>query len=250
MRVDSINSKHHVIFNAKKVPNIVSQTAGTNLVNDLISLDNKIKDYLLELIQKEIPLSQVKIAESIGLSHSCLNKRINNNDELKSLWNKIYTTNLNKSKDINEKIKTVLENAIITGEILGGKDIAERVGINTAACFRRIRQNKVLRVLFAGINHVPTSQKTEESKLIDEKIKEFLENALLKNKKVYLRDVAKITGLSTQQASDRIARTPALRALWEKFAHFSVPKKNSESKRKDVIVKTVIKNAIKENKPI
>ena len=250
MRVDSINSKHHVIFNAKKVPNIVSKTASTNLVNDLISLDNKIKDYLLKLIQKEIPLSQVKIAESIGLSHSCLNKRINNNDELKSLWNKIYTTNLNKSKDINEKIKTVLENAIITGEILGGKDIAERVGINTAACFRRIRQNKVLRVLFAGINHVPTSQKTEESKLIDEKIKEFLENALLKNKKVYLRDVAKITGLSTQQASDRIARTPALRALWEKFAHFSVPKKNSESKRKDVIVKTVIKNAIKENKPI
>lgn len=250
MRVDSINSKYHIIFNAKKVPSRITQTAGTELVNNLVSLDNQIKDYLLEIIQKEIPLSQVKMAETIGLSHSSLSKRIRSNDELKSLWDKIYTTNLAVSQDINTKIKIILENAIITGEVIGGKDIAERVGINTAACFRRIREDKILKVLFAGINHTPTSQKTEESKLIDEKIKEFLENALLENKKVYLRDVAKVTGLSVQQSSDRIARTPALKAIWEKFAHFSIPKKNSESKRKDVIVKTVIKDAIKENKPI
>ena len=242
MRVDSINSKYYIVFNAKKVPNVVSKTAGTDLVNDLISLDNKIKNFLLELIQKEVPISQVKIAKTIGLSRSSLSKRIRSNDELKSLWDKIYTTNLAVSRDINTKIKIILENAIITGEVIGGKDIAQRVGINTAACFRRIREDKILKVLFAGINHTPTSQKTEESKLIDEKIKEFLENALLENKKVYLRDVAKAAGLSEQQSSDRIARTPALKAIWEKFAHYSVPKKTSESKRKDVIVKTVIKN--------
>ena len=250
MRVDSINTKYHIIFNAKKVPTVVSKTAGTDVINDLVYLDNKIKDYLLELIQKNIPISQVKIAETIGISHSSLSKKIRNNDELKSLWDKVYATNLAKSQDINTKIKIILENAIITGEVIGGKDIAQRVGINPAACFRRIREDKILKVLFAGINHTPTSQKTEESKLIDEKIKEFLENALSENKKVYLRDVAKVTGLSEQQSSDRIARTPALKAIWEKFAHFSVPKKNSESKKKDIIVKTVIKDAIKENKPI
>jgi hypothetical protein len=74
MRVDSINSKYYIVFNAKKVPNRITQIAGTELVNNLVSLDNQIKDYLLEIIQKEIPLSQVKMAETIGLSHSSLSK--------------------------------------------------------------------------------------------------------------------------------------------------------------------------------
>ena len=248
--LDTNNKYNYTVFNAKKVPNRITQIAGTDLVNDLVSLDNKIKDYLTELIQNKIPLSQVKIAETIGLSHAALSKKIRNNDELKSLWDKIYATNLAVSQDINTKIKIILENAIITGEVIGGKDIAQRVGINTAACFRRIREDKILKVLFAGINHTPTNQKTEESKKIDEKIKEFLENALSENKKVYIRDVAKVAGLSDSQTSDRIARTPVLKAIWEKFAHFSVPKKNSESKKKDIIVKTLIKDAIKENKPI
>ena len=128
MRVflDTNNKYNYTVFNAKKVPNRITQIAGTDLVNDLVSLDNKIKDYLIELIQNKIPLSQVKIAETIGLSHASLSKKIRNNDELKALWDKIYTTNLAVSKDINTKIKIILENAIITGEVIGGKDIAQR----------------------------------------------------------------------------------------------------------------------------
>lgn len=166
------------------------------------------------------------------------------------MWEKVYTVTINVSKDKNEKIKAILEEAIKTEEEIGGKDIAKEAGMNYQACLARIRHDEALSSLFQSINHVPNRKKTESSKKIDIEIIQFLKNAVANKIKVLFRDISELTGLTERQAHDRIYRTPALKEWWDKLEHFVVPKKNETSKQKDLIIKTAIKRANENKRPL
>lgn len=247
MRVDYLDRRYSVLFYANKVPSRITKIAETELVNDFVSLDNRIKDFLLEIIKNKKILSQITIAKTLDLSVKKLSSRIYKNDELRNLWNKIYSLTLDKFKNDNDKIKKILEDIINSNEQVSANDIAQRAGLTLNACLMRIKRYSELNFLYMKISHVPTSQKTDDSKKLDNAIKEFLENCIKNKIKVFAKDVAAKVGLSEENTKDRIYRTPVLQELWTQAGHISTSEKLKKSEEKNLLIKSAIQKAIDES---
>ena len=247
MIIQAVNKYNYVNFSSRKVPASVTKIADSELKNESVLLDIKIKEFLQDIINKNTPLGQRKIASELGLSFESLRHRIVTNKELKALADKIIDASRVKSEDINKKIKIILEELIESETPSKIEDIAKKAEISNRACFRRINEITELKELWKNVKRAPTVTKSDESLNIDLKIKEILEKAVLNNSIILKEDIAKAVGLTTIQVKGRIRNTPALKELWDKLEHYKYPKKNDKSKEKDSILKEIMAKALDNN---
>ncbi len=253
MQIISIEKNYNKTeFKAKKFPSSVSIApilAKNELVNKMQSRDAKIKEFLLEIIEKNLSFSMREIAEKLGFKNiHAVARRVYQNPNMKELWEKVMQITAQKSDDINNKIKSVLDEVVQTQAPTSAKEIAKKVGINPAACRQRIRLNPELKELFYRRNEKQRSVKSAEALNLEEKIKQILENTIQNNESISSKQIAEQFGLQMHQIQDRIKRNPILKALWDKLEHFKIPKKKQKDIENDEKIKTVLENAIKQGK--
>ena len=218
----------------------------TQLVNSIQLRDAKIKAFLLEIIEKNLSFSMREIAEELGFKNiNSISKSIYHNPDIKELWDKVMQITKQKSEDIDNRIKYFLEEAVQTQTPTSAKIIADKVGINHAACRRRIRLNPELKELFEKRNEKPRAVKSKNALDLEEKIKQILEQAVENNEKVSAQKISKQFGLRASKIRDRIKRAPVLKALWDKLEHFKIPKKSQKVIEDNNKLRTILENALK-----
>jgi len=220
----------------------------SQLVNNLQLRDAKIRAFLLEIIRKNESFSMREIAEKLDLTTNKLQKRIYQIADLKEKWDKVMQITAQKSNDINNKIKLILEEAVQKQIPISAQDIAKMVGINDVACRQRIRLDSELKELFSRRNEKPRSVKSSDALVLEEKIKQFLEKAVQNNELVSSNDLSERFGLKTSQIRDRIKRNPILKELWNKLEHFKIPKKKQKDKDNDNKIIKVLEDAENQGK--
>ena len=232
MRIFSIQSEFNTSFSAKKLPNInTGAVSKTELLNNMQLREAKVKTYLLEIIEKDMSLSMREISEQLGFKNiHVISRIIYQNPELKELWDKVMQITARKSDDIDERIKIFLEKVVKNKIPISANDIADEVGVSSAACRRRIRLNPVLKTLFEQRIEKPKSVKTIEAQDLEENIKQMLRTAIENSQFVLIKHMAEKFKLKYSQIWDRIRRTPDLLNLWNQLEHNKVPKKRDLGK--------------------
>lgn len=163
----------------------------------------------------------------------------------------------NKSKDIDEKIKLFLEQAIKEKRALVQSDIANEMNLNADVSRNRILNNPELRELWKQtIHRKPIKKKTKavvhpkNTPAVNDliiQIKSFLENAIKTNTPISSTDITQKLGITRDAFSGRIKGNPELSYLWERCQHKTRTNQSIESQER---LRSILRDCVEKNEII
>ncbi len=181
----------------------------------------KLKQIFTNAINNREKITCDILKEKYGISRDILVLRLKENSELKELWEKVKKiTPIEPSPILNKfqlsifndkKIEDILLKAINEKRAIFQKDIAYEAGMTQGACKERIRKVSRLNALWKKVEH---KKITDNSALLNEKIRTILQTAIDNGMVLTIDDIAQSTCLTKKGISGRFRMNKDLSVLF------------------------------------
>ena len=162
-----------------------------------------------------------ELVQKAGVSHSTLERILNNNEDIKFLWNKVKSESHAKysKRDIEEMdnyIQWYLDDKIKKGKKTTLDEIAEYFGITQALAHKRLRENPSLNYRWNKVKSQNYTSLSKADRIIQtERIIEILKEANKNSKKLTCKEICKKVKMSQAVFYRRLEENPRLKKLWE-----------------------------------
>lgn len=182
-----------------------------------------IKKALKEAKETGLKITLVYLSQITSIPFSTLQKRINENNDLNRLFNKVRAKehNFNSKDEIaaqNKKIESVLNAAVEAGKTMTLGELSSKIPeLKKGTLGSRLNKYPELNVLWKKVKkEQPSEAPTAEGKAGQiEKIRQILSKVKDEGKKITLAEIAKETGMTRRVVHTRIQGSETLSALWE-----------------------------------
>ena len=229
----TISQTKHLIYENTELKTLWNKIPQRNTYKEpqtSIQKTNKVRDIIENLITSKRQINLKEVAKEVGMKLTALRDKIKRTPELKELWSLVAKRTVSKeSEEINDKIISVLENAIKTKTYMNANDIAKQAGITYPTCAQRLQKSKgILNKLW----HQVLGFKEDDAKAIDSNIKQILEKQLSARASISLGEMSKELGITKNTIVYRFKLSDELKTLWNKASNI-----NSETLKKFTVLK-------------
>lgn len=216
---------------------------------EALDLEEKIKQTLEQAVMNNKNVSAQKISEQFGLSAIQIRDRIRRTPVLKELWNNLEHFKIPKksAKVLNdqEKLKTVLDNALKEGKYLTLADVTKLTGFTEASCLHRIARHSELKELWKKVNKTNNSMQENLNK-----IRDALLYAIRTKEYMTIEDIGKLIGMNPNSVKSRFSYSPELKGLWMQVRENNKKCSKHSERIKEAKRKTKDKMTPKESKEV
>lgn len=189
--------------------------------DEILIEENKIKEVLLEAIETNIKKTDKEYSAELGFPAPLFKKRIDNNPELKALYEQIKNP---PRKTFNggfeakkEEIKEVLKKYVSQNKKIKAQDFIKEANISRETIRRMSLTDKEFASLWKQVLTEPHAKYTKrDTELIDNYIHRFLTMKAEKGEKTTIEEIAQFYGLNPHYTYKRLRENPSLNYRWNK----------------------------------
>ena len=201
---------------------------------------NILKSTLEDCVRNKEIIDLEEIAKRCGLTTQVCSSRVMRYKDLNDLWAQINTFKTEKKADVINTLYNIILGKNADGSVLKIGEIAREANMSERACKHKIDETPKLNELWKSGKHGRTTlPNATESKIINYRIQQIIEDANQYNRRITCEELAKNAGISYHVCIGRLKRVPVLADLWQK-------NKAIEAESKNLEIKAALKQFIRE----
>ena len=202
-----------------------------------------LKSVLDDCVNSREIVDMEEIAKRCGFTTQVCASRIMRYEDLNDLWTKLNSFKTQKKADVIQSLHDIISKKVEAGIVLNIHEIAEEANLSERACKHKIDETAELSELWKSGKHKRAKLPTvAESKMINDRIKQIIEDANKYKRQITCEELAKNAGISYQVCIGRLKRIPFLADLWQQNKAIVAGDKNIE-------IQSVLKQLKLEEKP-